>query len=225
MPNLDLEDFGGSEDKPDLDKISKEEIERFYQDKIRKIEEDFKKRLEVEIENAYKQGYNEGITKGREEFDSKLKEILEKELKEREKEYINRLTELESKIQKVVESLNSSYKNYIDHINELILSALEEMLSYLYISPENEKFLSQQIISVINEFRSYPKLKITLSPDMEHVAQMLKKENLDVSIDKTLVKGDFRINIEDIQLESNFKEKMQILKDEIKREIKKHSKI
>ncbi len=225
MPNLDLEDFGGSEDKPDLEKISKEEIERFYQDKIRKIEEDFKKRLEVEIENAYKQGYNEGITKGREEFDSKLKEILEKELKEREKEYINRLTELESKIQKVVESLNSSYKNYIDHINELILSALEEMLSYLYISPENEKFLSQQIISVINEFRSYPKLKITLSPDMEHVAQMLKKENLDVSIDKTLVKGDFRINIEDIQLESNFKEKMQILKDEIKREIKKHSKI
>ena len=99
------------------------------------------------------------------------------------------------------------------------------MLNYLYISPENEKFLSQQIISVINEFRNYPKLKITLSPDMEDVAKMLEKENFDVSIDKTLVKGDFRINIEDIQLESNFKEKMQILKDEIKREIKKHSKI
>jgi len=39
MARLELDDFGSGEEKPDLEKISKEEIERFYQEKIKKIEE------------------------------------------------------------------------------------------------------------------------------------------------------------------------------------------
>ncbi|RMD46918.1 MAG: hypothetical protein D6831_00925, partial [Aquificota bacterium] len=112
-----------------------------------------------------------------------------------------------------------------DYIDELILSALEEILYYMYIDESNLDFLSREIKKLIYQIKKSSTIKLTIPPSMADLLKDLNMEELEIEIDDNLPKGDFIIEFDDVQLETNFQEKIKILKDEIKREIKKHSKI
>ncbi len=232
MPYLDIKDFKISqitqkieEDKQEKKDTHYEEIKKQYAVQI----ESLKKEYEKLIEEERKKAFEEGFKKGREKTEKQLKEVFTQEKeklieeiqKSLEAEYLSKLDE----IKKLFENLKKEFFQKIDFTEELILSSLEEMFYYLYIQPLNLEYVSKEIRNIISQIKDTSRIYIKVSQNFEDYLKEIDIENVTVEIDENLDKGDFIIELKNVQIESNFKEKMKILKDEIKREIKKHSKI
>jgi len=234
MPVLNIEDFRFFKDEDfekklnepeNKEEISLEKVEEFYKNKIKQLEEKYLAEIEKEREKAYKEGFEKGKKESEEKFKKILKQELEKAISEKEEEYLKTLDRLNSEIKNAVTKLKEAYKKRIDYIDELILSALEEILYYMYIDESNLDFLSREIKKLIYQIKNSSTIKLTIPPSMADLLKDINIEDIEIEIDDKLPKGDFIIEFDDVQLETNFQEKIKILRDEIKREIKKHSKI
>ncbi|WP_456464449.1 hypothetical protein [Persephonella sp.] len=222
MPSLDLEDFGRSLNKPDSKELSKEELEKFYQDQIKKLEKDFERK----IQQSYEKGFEEGYKKASEEVEKTLtaefEDRLKKALEEKEREYGIEQEKVKKQVLTFLKEVKDRYKKHIEFIDELILSVLEEIMEYLYINPENAEYVSEEIKKIIEDLKIAPEITVEVSPQLKSFIDF-QVENIKIVERKDFEGGDFTVKIENVQFESRFKEKVNILKDEIKREIKKNS--
>ena len=233
MPSLDINDFRFlkkgkeeiTEEKKEEVKPSLEEVEEFYRQEIEKIKKQYKEEIEKEVKKAFEEGYKKGIEEKKQEFEG----LLESEIKKAVEEERNRLLEEFSKVNKKIENLliqiKEEYEKRVNYIDELILSALEEILYYMYIKPDNLEFISKEIRKIVNQLKNSSTVKIVIPASMEEMLKDLEVEGISLEIDENIPEGNFIVEFDNIQLETNFKEKIKILKDEIKREIKKHSKV
>ncbi|WP_457626365.1 FliH/SctL family protein [Persephonella sp.] len=224
MPSLNIEDFGKSLQKPNSDEMTKEQIESFYQNQIKKIQKEFEEKLK----QTYQQGIEEGYRKGVEETEKKLTENFQKEiekaLKEQEEKLSSEYNKLKGEISSILKEIHKKYKEHVEFVDELILSVLEEIMEYLYVSPENAKYVAEEIRRIVDDLKQSPQITIEVSPDIKPYIQSAG-ENVKIIEREDFKSGDFTVKIENVQFESRFKEKVNILKDEIKREIKKNSPI
>ncbi len=237
MPNLNIEDFSDiyfkvkekniEETKPDTENesISVEEVEKYYLEKIRLLEEKYQKQIEEERKKAFEEGYKKAKEELEEGFKERLEATLNDAIKEKEEEINKKLKEKNKEISKILNQLKEKYMQKIDFIEELIISSLEEILNYLYLHPSNREILEKEIRDIIRQIKNSYSIKITISPYLKEYFKDVDKNEIEVEIDENLSKNDFIIEFDHVQIESNFKEKVKILKDEIKREIKKNSQI
>ncbi len=214
---IELEDFSYFQEVENKLKENNE------QNKIEILKEEFQKRLEEEREKAFQEGYKKGITEGKEEIEKKLKKEFEKFVKEKEIEFQkkeNELKELNSKLKKFRDEIEKKYTQYLDHINQILLDSLSEILEFLYIESRNENLISKIIQDILTEFKEQIEAEITVSPELKEYVKSVFP-NAEIKTDKNLEKGDFIIVFPELQVENKIKDKIEILKDEIKREIKK----
>lgn len=158
-------------------------------------------------------------------FKEKLETTLNNVIKEKEEEINKKLKEKNKEISNILNQLKEKYMQKIDFIEELIISSLEEILNYLYLHPSNREILEKEIRDIIRQIKNSYSIKITISPYLKEYFKDVDKNEIEVEIDENLSQNDFIIEFDHVQIESNFKEKVKILKDEIKREIKKNTQI
>jgi len=211
--NLEIFDFDIPEKNKKEEEIDIEKIKIYYESLIEKIS---------------KKQFEEGYKKGFEDASKKTEETLKKSIQEKElqlkqeilqqKENIKK--ENESRYQKLVENINSEIdrfkNNYRKYLEDIVLENLGEILNILYIKGENVEFIKQKILQIIEEFEKENVIKVIVNKD---IAKNFK--NFPYPIEEGNVeKGDFIIKFDKFQIENNFKEKIESIKNEIKREIK-----
>ncbi|WP_299228830.1 FliH/SctL family protein [Sulfurihydrogenibium sp.] len=223
---LNLTDF------TQLKNISKNLEEKENSDNLEKEIEALKnqinqllKQIEVEKENAYKKGF-EDATKSLEE---KYKNILEQKIKEIEAsfndKYSAEIKQAEDTIDKIQNSLKQHYQTYLVKISEIMSDSIAEILEFLYIHEKDPEKVAEKINEILEELREFKVLKIKISKDQD--LELLKKflPNVSLEIDENLEGNDFIVEFDNGKIENKFREKIEIVKDEIKREIKKLSEI
>ncbi len=234
MLNLNIEDFRNlienkvEAKEPEEEKsnsISIEELKYMYEEKIKQLHQSYQKIIEEEKQKSFQEGYKKGQEEAQKELEERLKGEIQRALASRETEFQNLLNSTKKEISTFLNRLKGEYIKKVEFIDELILSALEEILYYMYIHPSNYEFLAKEIRKIILQVKNSSYIKLIISPSLKEFLKDIEIENLEIEIDEELPEGDFIIELEHVQLEANFKEKIKILKDEIKREIKKHSKI
>jgi Fe2+ transport system protein B len=181
--------------------------------------------IEIEKENAYKKGF-EDATKSLEE---KYKNILEQKIKEIEAsfndKYSAKIKQAEDTIEKIQNALKQHYQIYLAKISEIISDSIAEILEFLYIHEKDPKEVAEKINEILEELREFKVLKIKISKDQN--LELLQKfiSSVSLEIDENLKGNDFIIEFDNGKIENKFREKIEIVKDEIKREIKKLSEI
>ncbi len=230
MPALNINDFRDLEqDKvlksKDKKEITPEAVEQIYIEKIKKLKEEYEKRLEEVKKSSFEEGYKKGKEEAEKIYENKLREEIEKITKDHEIKIQKDIEQKSKELHEFLTKLKKEYEKRVSFIDELILSSLEEILHYMYINPSNYEFLSKEIKRIIFQLKNSSRIKLFVSPSLEKYVKDLEIEDLDLEVDERLEEGNFIIEFDHVQLEVNFKEKIKILKDEIKREIKKHTKI
>jgi len=183
------------------------------------------KQIEIEKENAYKKGF-EDATKSLEE---KYKNILEQKIKEIESSFIDKcsaeIKQAQDTIEKIQNNLKQHYQTYLAKISEIISDSIAEILEFLYIHEKDPEKVAEKINEILEELRELKVLKIKISKDQN--LELMRKilSNLSLEIDGKLEGNDFIIEFDNGKIENKFREKIEIVKDEIKREIKKLSEI
>lgn len=190
---------------------------------LRKEIGDLKLKLKQQKEESFQEGYQAGRKEGYEqaklEYEDKLREIDEKsklELDEKLKDYIN-------KLDRVIRSFQDNYKNILDKTIDLISDSLVEILEFVYLKEESFDIILQQINTLIDEFYDYEFFVIKVGN--ENLYRILKDKYDNVEIDENLEGLDFIVDFREFKIENRIKEKLEILKDEVEREIKKLSEV
>jgi flagellar biosynthesis/type III secretory pathway protein FliH len=213
---IDLEDFSYFQE-------AEEKLKNNQSDNIEILKEEFQKKLKEEREKAFQEGYKKGITEGKNEIEKQLKEQFQKIVQEKEIEFNKKYSEVEqlkSQLKVFQEEIKKKYEDYLDHINNILLDSLSEILEFLYIDSINESFISRTIQGILEEFKEQTKAEITVNPEfVKHLKSVFP--NAEIKSDEKMEKGDFVIVFPELQVENKIKDKIEILKDEIKREIKK----
>ena len=222
MPDLDLEDFGRSLNRPDSKELSKEDLEKFYQEQIRKLEKEYEEKLQQSYEKGFEEGYKNAAEEVKEILTKEFEQKLNKALEEKEKELGIKQEEIKKQVLDFLKEIKDRYRKHVDFVDELILSVLEEIMEYLYINPENADYVSEEIKKIIEDLKISPEITVEVSPQLRSFVDF-QSDNIKIVERKDFKGGDFTVKIENVQFENRFKEKVNILKDEIKREIKKNS--
>jgi len=219
---IDLDDFGKLKDinilksKKNQDEITPKEVEEFYQEKILELEQNFKNIIEKTKDEYYKKGFLEASKIKDKEYLKKIEEIKKEFLQEREKDLEN----LSKRYQFIEKEIREKLENYLNSLSNILLDNLEEILEYLYIQKSNSEIIKEAIFQIIAEFKENLPLEIKVSSS---IFEEIKKSFPSIKIEKDtkLKEGDFIIEFYDFKLENRLKEKIEVLKDEIKRETKK----
>jgi hypothetical protein len=183
------------------------------------------KQIEVEKENAYKKGFEDAAKS----LEEKYKNILEQKIKEIEAsfndKYSAEIKQAQDTIEKIQNSLERHYQTYLAKISEIISDSIAEILEFLYIHEKDPEKVAEKINEILEELREFKILKIKISKDQN--LELLQKflSNVSLEIDENLEGNDFIIEFDNGKIENKFREKIEIVKDEIKREIKKLSEI
>ncbi|SMP13803.1 hypothetical protein SAMN06265339_1159 [Desulfurobacterium pacificum] len=214
---IDIEDFtplvSGPEEKEEGDK-SVDDVVREYNAKLLKIKKEYEELLKKEKENAFREGFQKGFEKAKEQ----LQEEFSLKLSQVEKEYEGKLRSLEFDLSAFERELKNKEREVVKKLEKLFLSAVSEILEFLYISPTNAEYVVDKIKEVVDEFSRENLVSIEVGKGL---APFIKGDN--VTINEELGKGDFRINFELFSIESSLKEKLELLREEFEREIKKSS--
>ncbi len=214
---IDLEDFSYFQEVEDKLK------ENNSSNNIEILKQEFQKKLEEERKKAFQDGYQKGITEGKIEIEKQLKEEYQKFIQKKEEEFNKKqqdIEHLEQQLKKLKEELKIKYDEYLNHINDILLDSLSEILEFLCIDSSNESLMAQIIQDILAEFKEQIEVEITTSPEFkEHLQSVFP--HAEIKSDEKMEKGDFVIAFPELQVESKIKDKIEILKDEIKREIKK----
>lgn len=219
--NLFLKDFSLREESNKSQEDEKEKLLNEIDQLLKKIEylESLREKEKQEIfEDGYKRGKEEGYSVAKSEFEVSIKSIEEKKRSELMAEVQSYIFNLEQNVQQ----LNKQYNSIVQKTIELISDAIGEILEFLYLDSENISPVLEQIVNLIEEFYDFPNFVIKVGN--EDLAKVLGSR-YPVEIDKSLKGLDFVLDFKEFKVESKIEEKIRIVKDEIKREIKKLSEV
>ncbi|WP_028950661.1 hypothetical protein [Sulfurihydrogenibium subterraneum] len=207
--------------------------------------EDDKKYQELLMENSILKHQIKELEKKLEEIKQisliegyeKAKEELLKELEIEKQKYFNQLKqEFEEKTAQKLQlykktfedlnyKLNQGLKEILDKINVIISDSVEEILDFLSLNYHNPQTIKDSIEMLIETLKSNNLVSIKVGK--KELEELLKKALPDtqITLDETLNPNDFKLEFEMVKVENNVKEKIELVKDEIKREIKKLSEV
>ena len=218
---IELEDFSSFiEVKKSTDEVSQSQeltlkrLEEKYRQEILKLQASFREELERVKEEAYKKGLEEGYAKGLREKEKDLINIQ----KRISGQFQSELNKLKVNVDLLIKNFKNEKEVVLEKIKSLILDSLVEIFEFLYLNPSNSSYLKEKINQIIEEFEKEELIAIEVG---EKLAQVIEGERVKISSD--IEDYDFRIIFKDFSVESNFKEKLNILREELEREIKKTS--
>lgn len=215
---INIDDFtpliSGADKEDEGKEKSVDDVIRECNEKLLKVKRECEELVEEEKKKAFKEGFQKGVLKAREELE---KEFNQK-INQIKKDYEERLKTVVVDISRFEEQLELRKREAIKRIEKLFLTALTEILEFLYISPQNAGYVSEKIEEIIDEFSSSDLVSIEVG---KRLAPFVKGKA--VSVSEELGEGDFRINFNLFSIESSIKEKLELLREEFEREIKKSS--
>jgi len=223
---LELEDFSTlqqinqkkeeiqSQDLSDRQKI--EELERFYQERIQQMENEYKELLAKVSKESYEQGFNDAKARYEEELQAKIAEVAAQ--KEAEKE--EALSQVKSTLLNIEESLKSQYKSYLGKFTDIVVDSISEILEFLYIDKRNTPVVEEAIHKLLEDFGNFLPLTIQVPPHIYEETRR-KFQTVEVKRNEELADNEFVIEFHDFKIENRIREKLSVIKDEIKRETKK----
>jgi DNA repair exonuclease SbcCD ATPase subunit len=208
------------EEKEDDNNLLEKEIE-ILKNQINQL----LKQIEIEKENAYKKGFEDAIKSLEEKYKNALEQKIEEIEASFNDKYNAEIKQAQDTIKKIQNSLKQHYQTYLSKISEIISDSMAEILEFLYIHEKDPKEVAEKINEILKELREFKILKIKISKDQN--LELLQKflSNISLEIDEKLEGNDFIIEFDNGKIENKFREKIEIVKDEIKREIKKLSEI
>ena len=200
-----------------IDEAAKiEQLRDFYEKKIQQIENHYKELLAKVSKESYEQGFSDA----KNEYEQKLKEAIEETIVQKEAEKEQALAEVKSTMLNIEESLKSNYKEYLGKFTDIIVDSISEILEFLYIDKSNVKIVKEAIDKLLEDFNNFLPLSIQVPPSLYE--EIKKKFNsVEVKRNKELSSNEFVIEFHDFKIENRIKEKLSVIKDEIKRETKK----
>lgn len=218
---LTLEDFS-----PKQQQTIEENLEEEYRKEILQLKQEIgqlKNILNTEREAAYQKGLEEGTKRGyelaKQEFEARLQQVEEEKNNQLKQALEDYLVKLEDNIHRI----QTNYKEIILQTAEIISDSITEIFDFLYLSEENKELVVKQIKELVEEFFEYPKVYIKVGNPQ--LMEVFKLKGYDVEIDKDLKGLDFVVDFREFKVENRIAEKLGIIKDEIKREIKKLSEV
>ncbi|WP_457754801.1 hypothetical protein [Thermovibrio ammonificans] len=213
---IDLEDFTPLVECIQASKEEEEDKEAFYQKQLLALREQFQKELERVRREAYRKGFEEGVKKA----SAELEKRFSKELNQVKRSYEERLSSLSVNIDSLVEKLNGSLSQVQNNFLEAVSEALVELLSFLYIDPSNAPFVKEKLQELLEEFKDEPLLTVEVGKGLaEHVTGEFVKVNPELG------DNDFRVKFKEFTVESSLREKINLVRDELKREAKKAAQV
>ncbi|WP_456455831.1 hypothetical protein [Thermovibrio sp.] len=206
---MELDDF-----TPFLEGIKEEEketLEEKYKRELMKLKAEFEREIERVKEEFYSLGFKKGYQKASKEYEEVL---LEKE-RELSLNYSRKLDEMSLNIDSVINEIKRENEKRLKKFLSVLNASLVEILSALYISPSNLDFLKGEIYRLVEEFSQEELLAIEVGKGLKEVVKGEK-----VKLNEELDDYDFRLVFKDFKVESSFKEKLNLIREEIEREAK-----
>jgi len=207
---MELEDFTyllKVREKKQKEGEAVEEIKRRYAEEIEALKAAFKEEIEKAKEEAYRRGFEDGYKKASEEWERELSRVKEESRKELLKERL--------RLKEALQEVEREKRERLRELERLIVNSLGEILEFLYIHPSNSAYVGEKISRLIDEFSQEELLTLEVG---EGLAEVISGEN--VRVNGELGANDFRIVFKNFSVESDFKEKVNLLREEIEREIK-----
>ena len=220
---LELDDFTTidklekkSEELKEEGKKAVEEIEAFYQQKIAQMERHYQELLRQETQKAYQQGFEEAKAECQQECQERLG-TLEQQLNEKKKQ---ELAQIKAQYEELEKELHWRYTLFITQVSDIIAESLGEILEFLFVDDSNIGTIKEAIDKLLEEFGHFVPVAIEANGQLY---EELKKrfETIEIKRNETLNANEFIIEFDNFRIENRIKEKIGVIKDEIKREIKK----
>ncbi len=220
---LELDDFTTidklekkSEKLKQQGKKSIEEIEAFYQQKIAQLERHYQELLHQEAQKAYRQGFEEAKAECQQECQERL-EALEQKLNEKKE---RELVQIKTHYEELEKELHWRYTLFISQVSDIIAESLGEILEFLFVDSSNIASIKEAIDKLLEEFGHF--VPIAIEANGQLYEELKKRFNtIEVKRNETLNANEFIIEFDNFKIENRIKEKIGVIKDEIKREIKK----
>ncbi len=222
---LELDDFSPVEKiQKDMtqtqQKIQEEEKEErreeYCKKELQKLEQKYKHLVEEVSKEYYEKGQQETQERLEATYQKRLEELTshyEKKLEENKKIERQKIDDLEARLYK-------KYERYIAQLTNILLDSFGEILEFLYINKQNTPYVTEVIAKLLEDFHQFIPLSITVAESM--VDEMRKIfHNIEIKGSSELQHNEFIIDFNEFKVENRIEEKLKIIEDEIKREIKK----
>ncbi|ACN99024.1 hypothetical protein SULAZ_1347 [Sulfurihydrogenibium azorense Az-Fu1] len=222
---LDLIDFSNinkSNNLEDDEKYQKLLVENsILKQKIQELEKKLEEVRQVSLIEGYERAKEEMLKElelEKQNYYNQLKQEFEKQIAQKLETYKKTFEDLNYK-------LNQSLKEILDKINIIISDSIEEILDFLSLNYHNPQTIKDNILSIIETLKSNNLVKIKVGT--KELQELLKKAlpDVEVILEESLNPNDFKVELDIVKMENNVKEKIELVKDEIKREIKKLSEV
>ena len=193
-----------------------QELESFYQEKIEQLEKDYKELLNKVSKESYEQGFSDARQKLQKDLEETIAQIQQELNQQKEKE----IAQIQDKYLSFGKEFEEKYKLFIHRFTDIFLDHVAEILEFLFIDKRNTQTISGVIEKLLDDFSNYMPLHIMVS---EKMYEEIKDRFKNVSVKKSgeLKNNEFVIEFHDFKIENRIKEKLDVIKDEIKRETKK----
>ncbi len=211
--------------KKELEKEYEKKLNEIINEKISALTNYYEEKIKEIKGSSYNQGFEEGYKKGFEEGKASI-----------EKEYKEKLEKLREFIKNFEKLLNEDIKNELKKEKEKLLKTYNEILEDLLISAI--EFIIQQeykkdcgivmnnILKTIKDFEleEYAKVQIFVNPVafkiLDKARFLMESDHYQILEDKSLGIGDFKVKTQDFEVESVVKERLDVVKEELKETIK-----
>lgn len=217
---LDLDDFSYlAVDKPStkIDAVpNEEEIQTVYQKKIEELERHYQELLKKVSQEYYDRGFADAQQKYEQELTQQKQQLID-ECNQRIEAALAQARETYNTFEK---QLNQQYAAYIQNLQKIILDAIGDVLEFLYIDPSNTSYVKEAIEQIFEEFHNYLPLHIYTSQKSAHYFQEHWKK-IPIDSKEGLQDNEFIIEFHDFEIENKIRQKLELIKNEIAREIKK----
>ncbi len=193
-----------------------EELERFYQEKIAQLENQYKELLTKVSKESYEQGFADASSKFQKEMEEKITQIRQEFTLQKQRE----LEELKEHYINFEEEFNQKYTLYLSKFTDIVVDSMGEVLEFLFVDKANTETVKRALDKLLEDFSNYLPLSIQVN---RHLYKDIKEKftNVEVKKNEELKNNEFIIEFHDFKIENRIKEKLSVIKDEIKRETKK----
>ncbi|MFN3788142.1 MAG: FliI/YscN family ATPase, partial [Sulfurihydrogenibium azorense] len=213
---LDLIDFSNinkSNNLEDDEKYQKLLVENsILKQKIQELEKKLEEVRQVSLIEGYERAKEEMLKElelEKQNYYNQLKQEFEKQIAQKLETYKKTFEDLNYK-------LNQSLKEILDKINIIISDSIEEILDFLSLNYHNPQTIKDNILSIIETLKSNNLVKIKVGT--KELQELLKKAlpDVEVILEESLNPNDFKVELDIVKVENNVKEKIELVKDEIK---------
>ncbi len=221
---LELDDFSTLnriEEKKEGEEAKEEgreiqELERLYQEKIAQLEREYKELLTKVSKESYEQGFADASSKFQKEMEEKITQIRQELTLQKQRE----LEELKEHYIDFEEEYDRKYTLYLSKFTDIVIDSMGEVLEFLFVDKANTETVKRALEKLLEDFSNYLPLSIQVN---RHLYKEIKEKftNVEVKKNEELKNNEFIIEFHDFKIENRIKEKLSVIKDEIKRETKK----